>query len=113
MMPAYGGMFRPPPKRRGLRVFLGLAVLGALGAGGFVLYRRHVRHLEAFAATGTPCNAGGECHGGVCIRDDQENKPLVTGYCGNLCNADDDCPANYICQPTRSGTRKACMVGER
>jgi len=112
MVPAYGGMFRPKPPRTWPYVVLVVVVL-VLAIGGFFLWRRHVRHAEAFAATGTPCQGGYECHGGLCIRDDQDNKPLATGYCGNPCADDEDCPAGYICQPTRSGTRHACMVGER
>jgi hypothetical protein len=98
--------------RRWPLVVIGILVLGAVGGGG-VLYVRHVRHVEAMLAAGKPCSAGSECHGGVCIRDDQDNQPLAVGYCGNLCEADDDCPNGFICQPTRSGKRHACMIGER
>jgi hypothetical protein len=44
------------------------------------------------------------CNGGLCIRENDD-----TNYCSIECKKDDDCPAQYVCEPTRSGRRRACM----
>ena len=64
-------------------------------------------------AVGVPCSLGPEdtegetysgCNGGLCIRENDD-----TNYCTVECKKDDECPARYVCEPTRSGRRRACM----
>ena len=43
MVPAYGGMFRPPPPKRWPKVLAVLAILLVAVTVGILLYRRHVR----------------------------------------------------------------------
>ncbi len=91
---------------------LGILAVIAVIAGSGILYLRHVRRIEAFAATGSSCTGGYDCQGGVCIREDEDHLERP-GYCGNLRDDDKGCPSGYICQPTRSQRRRACMIGAR
>jgi hypothetical protein len=108
MQPAYGGMFRPPPPRR-WPIVLGIAVaVAVVGVGSWYYLRPQPR------AVGVPCamTAGVDnesetfvgCNGGLCIRETDD-----TTYCSIECKSDDECPVGYVCEPTRSRRRRACM----
>ncbi|HEX4515779.1 MAG TPA: hypothetical protein VH054_19660 [Polyangiaceae bacterium] len=89
-----------------LAVVVGLALVGV---GLWFAFRAGPR------AVGVPCSltsadvdsesdtyAG--CNGGLCIRENDE-----TNYCTVECKTDDACPSGYVCEPTRSRRRRACM----
>jgi len=44
------------------------------------------------------------CGGGLCIRETDD-----TAYCSEECKDDSECPERYVCEPTRSRRRRACM----
>jgi len=78
-----------------------LVSVGLVG-GGLVAYR-HWRTPE-HNHVGEVCGSSEECAEALCIHE-------TTGesYCAKLCETDDDCPAAYVCEPTRSLLRHACM----
>jgi hypothetical protein len=84
---------------------LGLVVVGipTCGIGGALLYRHHRAYRGE--RLGLACGYSGECAAAPCIHDAAES------YCSKLCESDGDCPAPYVCEPTRSGRRRACMKG--
>ena len=44
------------------------------------------------------------CNGGLCIHETDDSN-----YCTVECKRDDECPTGYVCEPTRSRRRRACM----
>ncbi len=109
MAPAYGGMFRPSPRRR-WPIAVAIVALLVIASAFAIRFYLHSRQRPV----GVPCTmtAGVDneaetrvgCNGGLCIRElDGET------YCSQECSADEDCPAQFVCDPTRSGKRRACM----
>jgi Cys-rich repeat protein len=108
MAPAYGGMFRPRSPRRWPIVVVAIVVVAAAAFGVWYSMRPQPRPV------GVPCTlppgdddqsetyAG--CNGGLCIREVDD-----TAYCSEECKTDDECPAGFVCDPTRSRRRRACM----
>ena len=102
MAPAYGGMFRPPPKRRVGCIIAG--VVGALvllvAAAISVLWLK--RQHDHFAETGQPCLSG--CAHGKCVHETNGDS-----YCAGECSSDRDCPSAFVCDPTLSGRHHVCL----
>ncbi len=71
------------------------------GIGGAVGYNHYRGHLGV--KLGERCEYSGTCSGAPCIHDG------AGSYCSKLCGGDRDCPSDYVCEPTRSGRRYACM----
>lgn len=86
-------------------VVLGLviAAIPTCGVGGTVVFMRWRGHLGMHL--GEACGYSGQCASAPCIHDG------AGSYCSKLCDSDGDCPAPYVCEPTRSGRRRACMKG--
>jgi hypothetical protein len=95
--------------KRWLTIGAVVAGLALVGVGLWFAFRAGPR------AVGVPCSltsadvdsesdmyAG--CNGGLCIRENDE-----TNYCTVECKTDDACPTGYVCEPTRSHRRRACM----
>ena len=104
MAPAYGGMFRPPPRRTGRIVALiVLAVVIGIGGliGGVRVWRKHQLRSAALDENGKPCVYG--CNYGLCIHEGGDR------YCGMNCEQYGDCPSGFTCKPSRSGRHHACM----
>lgn len=90
------------------KIVIAVAVLGAGGVG--VWYYTRPQPL----GVGIPCalTAGVDsesetyvgCNGGLCIRENDG-----TAYCSHECKTDQECPTGYVCEPTRSRRRSACM----
>ena len=91
-----------------IKIALGIVGLALVGAGLWLWLRPVPR------AVGVPCTLSpdvegeGEtyvgCNGGLCIREVDD-----TSYCTVECKRDDDCPSGFVCEPTRSRRRRACM----
>ena len=80
---------------------LTVVAIPTCGIGGAVLYQHRRGHLGE--RLGDHCYASSQCAGAPCIHD------LSGDYCSKLCDSDGDCPSPYVCEPTRSGRRHACM----
>jgi hypothetical protein len=97
--------------RTWLKVLVPTALVLVVGGYVGVRYYLHARQMPI----GVPCamTAGVDdnesetyegCNGGLCIRETNGES-----YCSQECKTDDDCPAIYVCEPTRSRRRRACM----
>jgi hypothetical protein len=84
---------------------LGVAVVVVAAASlAFFLHRRHAREKERDAHLGAVCGSSDECPDAVCMHESTGE-----AYCAKLCETDDDCSAAFVCDPTRSLLRHACM----
>jgi hypothetical protein len=87
-------------------------LLVAIGVVAYFGVRAYLRSRQM--PFGAPCamTAGVDsesetyegCNGGLCIREVDDDS-----YCSQECNCDQDCPVQYVCEPTRSRKRRACM----
>jgi hypothetical protein len=89
--------------RRLLLVAVAVALVVALSVGGFFTYR-HLHPEEHTKQVGEVCVVSDECAAIPCIHEFTGE-----GYCAKLCDNDDDCPSAFVCDPTRSLLRHACM----
>ncbi len=80
-----------------------LVAIPSSGIAGVVLYKHHRGRLGT--KLGESCGYSGQCAGAPCIHEADGS------YCSKLCDSDADCPSPYVCEPTYSGRRHACMKG--